>query len=71
MSNLMKNTLYHKLSSKTKIETIWKFVAGLEKLLKAQTINLLYSKKTDGQAFNSGEVQKSAEEFSHGLDFRP
>ena len=26
-------------------------------------------KKTDGQAFRGAEVQKSAREFSHGLDF--
>ena len=50
-----------------------KFLADLyiSALLKTLRINLLYFKKTDGQAFNSGEVQKSAEEFSHGLDFRP
>ena len=37
-------------------------------LLKALKINTGYSKKTDGQAFRSAEVQKSAREFSHGLD---
>jgi hypothetical protein len=39
-------------------------------LLKALKINnLLYSKKTDGQTLRSADVQKSAKEFSHGLDF--
>ena len=32
-------------------------------------ISLLYSKKVDGQAFKSAEVQMSAGEFSHGPDF--
>ena len=32
-------------------------------------INLFYFKKTDGQAFRSSQVQKSAREFSHGLNF--
>ena len=32
-------------------------------------INLLYSKKTDGQEFQSVEVRKFAREFSHGLNF--
>ena len=37
-------------------------------LLKALKINLIYSKKVDGQAFKSKEVQKSAREFSQGLN---
>ena len=40
-------------------------------LLKALKINLIYSKKikkSDGQAFRVAEVQKSAGEFSNGLD---
>ena len=28
-------------------------------------------KKADGQAFRTAEVQKSAREFSHGLDLSP
>ena len=40
-------------------------------LPKALKINLIYSKKNwkaDGQAFKVAEVQKSAGEFSHGLN---
>ena len=32
-------------------------------------INSLYSEKTNGQAFRSAEVQRSAREFPHCLDF--
>ena len=39
-------------------------------LLKALKINLIYSKKVDGQAFKSKEVQKSARGFSQGLNLR-
>ena len=39
-------------------------------LLKALKVNLFYSKKANGNAFKSAEVQKSAEEISHGLDIR-
>ena len=36
---------------------------------KSLKTNLLYFKKSRGQAFSSAEVQKSAREFSHGLNF--
>ena len=36
--------------------------------MKALKINILYSKKADGQAFKSAEMEKSARNFSHGLD---
>ena len=39
-------------------------------LMKALKINLLYSKKVYGEAFWNAEVQKSAGEFSHGLDIK-
>ena len=57
------------LVTKLKLRTCEKFLADfyISALLKTLRINLLYSKKTDGQAFNSGEVHK----FPHGLDFRP
>ena len=38
-------------------------------LLKAIRINLFCSKKAGGQPFRIVELQKSAREFSHGLDF--
>ena len=38
--------------------------------MKALKINILYSKKADGQAFRSAEMEKSARNFSHGLDFK-
>ena len=37
-------------------------------LLKALKINLLYPNTKDGKPFRHAEVQKSAREFSHGLD---
>ena len=39
-------------------------------LCKALKINLLYSKKVDGQAFRSAEVKKSATKISYGLDLK-
>ena len=38
-------------------------------LLKALKINTGISKRTDGQAFRCAEVQKSARQFSNGLNF--
>lgn len=37
-------------------------------LLKPLKVNLLYPKKSDGEAYRSAEVQNFTIEFSHGLD---
>ena len=50
----------------TKVETMAKFCSGLSALLKALKINLVYPKES-----RSAEVQKSAGEFSHGLELTP